>query len=83
MGLCCATHRKTHTYALNKTQRLKSGFGFSIFWVWGFWVKVWVFCKSFANFELDYLKLNGYGFEYKFKKLLKKSKLLFKSIPKD
>ena len=57
-----ATHRKTfqshvQTYASNKTQRFKSGFGFSIFWVWGFWVRVWVFCKSFANFELDYLKL--------------------------
>ena len=36
-----------------KTQRLKSGLGFSIFWVFGFWV--WVFFKSFSNFELDNL----------------------------
>jgi hypothetical protein len=45
-------------------------------------VWVWVFCKSFANFELDNLKYEkkhlifGYGFEYKFKKLERKSKLI-------
>ena len=29
------------------------------------------------------LKTDFYGFEYKFKKLLKKSKLIIKSIPKN
>ena len=62
------------TYAPNKTQRFMSGFGLSIFWVLRFWV--WVFCKSFANFELKnkIKKLNKilwYGFEYKFKKIIK------------
>ena len=47
------------------------------------WVRVWVwvFFKSFANFELDNSKYNkknlifGYGFEYKFRKTRKKIKI--------
>ena len=60
------------TYPPKKTQRFKSVFGFSIFWVFGFWLWAWVFCKSFANFELDNLiykqkfLIFGYGFEYQF-----------------
>ena len=48
-----------------------------------------MFCKSLVNFELDNLKYKKkklifrYGFEYKFKKLEKKSKLILKSIPKN
>jgi len=45
------------------------------------WVRVWVFIKSFANFELDNLKYKkknlilGYGFEYKLRKTIKKIKI--------
>ena len=41
-------------------------------------VWVWVFFKSFANFELHSLKYKlifGYGFEYKFRKTRKKIKI--------
>ena len=41
----------------------KSGFGFSIFWVFGFRLWVWVFRKSLANFESDNLiKYKNYLF---------------------
>ena len=49
------------TFALKNTQRFKFGFELAIFWV---------FCKSLANFEKNYLKLNKkrlffeYGFGY-------------------